>query len=134
MTQTSSIPTPIGIAVVEDAGRYLVGVRTADQPLAGMHEFPGGKCRPGESPGDCAVRECFEETGLAVRSERELQRTTHAYPHAVVELHFWLCRPEPECELRSDHNGYVWVPADHLPHMQFPEANAAVVQMLSSSQ
>ena len=48
----------IGIAVVEHAGRYLVGIRGPDVPLAGYAEFPGGKCLPNESPEDCAVREC----------------------------------------------------------------------------
>eukprot|EP00913_Durusdinium_trenchii_P035339 g33069.t1 len=54
----------IGIAVVEHAGQYLVGVRGDDGPLPGKAEFPGGKCRAGEMPRDCAVRECLEETGL----------------------------------------------------------------------
>jgi mutator protein MutT len=131
MCRSDSTFQTVGIAVVDDGGRYLVGVRPADQPLAGMHEFPGGKCRPGESPRDCAARECLEETGLAVRPERELHRTTHTYPHAVVELHFWLCRPDPCCERRSDHNGYEWVPAERLPELRFPEANAAVIELLA---
>jgi 8-oxo-dGTP diphosphatase len=133
MPQSNSTVTRIGIAVVEDGGRYLVGVRAAGQPLAGLHEFPGGKCRSGESPPDCAVRECLEETGLAVRPERELHSTTHTYSHAEVELHFWLCRPEPDSELRTDHDGYVWVPADRLRDLHFPDANGAVIQSLVQS-
>ena len=47
----------VGIAVVEHAGRYLVGVRGPDVPLAGFAEFPGGKFLINESPFDCAIRE-----------------------------------------------------------------------------
>ena len=32
-----------GIAIVEHDGRFLVGVRQADQVLAGKAEFPGGR-------------------------------------------------------------------------------------------
>src|SRR5262249_17180878 len=43
-------PTQIAIAVVECAGRYLIGQRPAGVPLAGLWEFPGGKIKPGETP------------------------------------------------------------------------------------
>ena len=64
----------IGIAVVEQAGHYLVGLRGPDVPLAGYAEFPGGKCLPNESPEDGAVRECREESGLLVTVDRLLLR------------------------------------------------------------
>jgi mutator protein MutT len=133
MSPSSTPPNRIGIAVVDGAGRFLVGVRAANEPLAGLHEFPGGKCRPGESPRECAVRECLEETGLVVQAVRELHRTTHAYSHAEVELHFWLCRPEPDSQIETDHNGYVWETANRLRELRFPEANAAVVEMLAGT-
>ena len=42
------LATRIGIAVVESAGRILVGQRAADVPLPGLAEFPGGKCESDE--------------------------------------------------------------------------------------
>ena len=77
---------PIGIAVVERDGCYLVGRRGSGGPLAGRDEFPGGKCRPGESPQTCAVRECLEETGITVSADTLLLERTFAYSHADVEL------------------------------------------------
>ena len=53
-----SSATRIGIAVVESAGQVLVGLRPEGVPLAGMAEFPGGKCEQDETPRSCAVREC----------------------------------------------------------------------------
>ena len=58
----------IGIAVVEQAGHFLIGTRGPDVPLAGFAEFPGGKCYEEEAAEDCAVRECLEETGLTFAS------------------------------------------------------------------
>lgn len=124
-------PTRIGIAVVEHAGRYLVGVRGPDGPLPGLAEFPGGKCQSGELPRVCAIRECLEETGLMVLAERLLFNGQHHYAHGDVDLHFWLCRPADATAVMDDHQGYRWVPAAELATLPFPEANAPVVAMLA---
>jgi mutator protein MutT len=123
-----SAPQRIGIAIVEHAGRYLVGIRPEGVPLAGYAEFPGGKCHADEPADACAVRECREETGLAVAPVRLLQQVTHTYPHGTVELSFWLCRPADG--VAADYNGFRWVNAEQLAALRFPEANAAVIARL----
>jgi 8-oxo-dGTP diphosphatase len=122
--------TQVGIAVVAHAGRYLVGVRGANQVLAGRAEFPGGKCEPGESPRDCAERECREETGLAVVAERLLREVRFSYPHGDVVLFFWLCRPADAGMVAPDHRGYRWAAVDELASLPFPEANRSVLELL----
>jgi mutator protein MutT len=124
----------IGIAVVEQAGRYLVGTRGAEGPLPGYAEFPGGKCLPGEDPAACACRECKEETGLAVIAVRELSQIEHEYPHGRLVLHFWLCRPERAADVQSEHQGFEWVSAAGLAEHRFPEANRGVLETLMSGQ
>jgi mutator protein MutT len=122
--------TRIGIAVVESNGKFLIGVRGPDGPLPGFHEFPGGKLHPGETPEACAVRECLEETGLDVRVAEHLWQCRHEYAHGPVELHFFLCHPAAG---GLPHAGrFEWRPADELPQLNFPEANAAVVKRLTS--
>src|SRR5579872_1324767 len=98
-----SDPKSIGIAVVERDGAYLVGTRSDQGPLAGYAEFPGGKCLAAETPECCARRECLEETGLEVHSVRLLLNSIHEYPHGVVDLHFWLCRPACAQQVLEDH-------------------------------
>ena len=120
----------IGIAVVEHARRYLVGIRGPGIPLAGFAEFPGGKCRADESPSDCAVRECLEEAGLQVVAERLLEQSEFEYPHGRVNLHFVLCRPADPREVRVKHGGFHWVSLERLNEMEFPEANATVLKLL----
>mgnify|MGYP003348160976 CR=1 FL=1 len=127
---TSSAVKRIGIAIVEHSGRYLVGTRGPDGPLAGYAEFPGGKCLPDEEPAACAMRECFEETGLTIAVERLLLRREFAYPHARVDLHFFLCHPADPNTVEAQHQGFRWVPVTELRSMQFPEANEPVVDLL----
>lgn len=120
----------IAVAVVEDEGRYLIGLRGEDGPLPGVWEFPGGKVEPGESPQNAAVRECLEETGWLVRVEDRYPDVAHDYEQARVHLHFFVCvaieqqRPLP--------GRFRWVAAAELPGYAFPAANAALVQFLAA--
>jgi mutator protein MutT len=127
-----SAPVPIGIAIVRHEGRYLVGIRGPDGPLPGKAEFPGGKCHPGETSAECAVRECLEETGLSVVAETRVEARQHTYAHATVALEFWLCRLSDPSARREEHQGFRWVAETDLVTLDFPEANAAVVRELTS--
>lgn len=123
--------SPIGIAVVEHLGCYLVGIRGDNGPLPGYAEFPGGKCRPGETPCECAVRECLEETGLAVTAGKLLLNRTFRYPHGHVDLHFWQCHLQQTEDLGRIDNGFRWMPAAELASQKFPEANGPLIELLS---
>lgn len=120
--------TRVGIAIVEHAGRFLVGVRPEGTPLAGAAEFPGGKCDPGETPAECAERECLEETGVHVTAVECLETRTHTYPHGTVEVHFWRC--EFATAPASLLGAFRWVETNELASLPFPEANASVIQKL----
>ena len=100
--------------------------------MAGVWEFPGGKCEPGESPEDATVRECREEAGLVVAIERLRARFEHSYPHGSVELSYHDCRtvdPEAKPDTAS---GFVWVLAADLSHYTFPGANEAIIAALAT--
>jgi mutator protein MutT len=126
------VVTPVAIALVRHNGCYLVGRRGPDGPLADYHEFPGGKCRPGESPEACAVRECREETGLDIEVIRLRHAIEHTYSYGRVRLHFF------DCRIRSDSNpaqasaGFAWVPVHELGQCHFPEPNWAVLAELAA--
>ena len=122
--------TRIGIAIVEYADQFLVGVRNEDIVLAGYDEFPGGKCNVDELPQNCAVRECQEETGIDVVPVRELLNVQHTYDHGDVDLHFWLCRPGNPGACSQPLNGFMWVAREALADCRFPEANRPLIEEL----
>jgi 8-oxo-dGTP diphosphatase len=60
----------VGVAVLDhlpDGLRLLAARRTRPAEVAGRWELPGGKCAPGESLEQAAVRELREELGCTVR-------------------------------------------------------------------
>jgi 8-oxo-dGTP diphosphatase len=130
---TSPSPKRIGIAIVEHDGRYLVGTRGPDSPLPRYAEFPGGKCEAGETAEACAIRETEEETGLNVEIDRLLLRREYAYPHATVDLHFYLCHPKDPQAVRDEHRAFRWIAARSLAELKFPEANVPIIRMLAST-
>jgi 8-oxo-dGTP diphosphatase len=123
----------VAIAVVEQSGCYLVGTRKSGDVLAGLAEFPGGKCLPGEDASACGIRECREETGVKVVAVRRLFVCRHAYDHGMLDLEFWLCRPEVAQDVAKPvANGFKWVSAQALKSLHFPAANWPVLELLTA--
>jgi 8-oxo-dGTP diphosphatase len=92
----STLPDPppperrLAVAVAVIAGpRGVLVVRRRDHvpPWA----FPGGKIEPDETPGEAAVREVAEETGLPVCAGGEIGRRTH--PAAGRTIIYLACSP-----------------------------------------
>ncbi len=124
-------PTLIAIAVVEHDGKFLIGLRPDGVALAGLWEFPGGKVQADETAAQAAVRECREETGLAVEVVAELDAVVHEYEHGQVELHFFRCRPL-DASQKPDAR-FHWVPAAELTAYEFPAANCQLVARLATA-
>ncbi len=121
----------IAVALVRHEGRLLIGRRGNDGPLAGYWEFPGGKVEPGETPAEAAVRECLEETGLAVRVTERYPDVVHHYDYGSVHLHFFACAADAQQQLLPPR--FRWVTPAELSHYTFPAANAAMIERLANS-
>ncbi len=116
-------------AIIERDGCYLVTRRQAGTHLAGVWEFPGGKCDLGESLTACMAREIREELGVEASVGDEIFTVAHEYSDRVVELHFFRCtcdRP-PAPQLGQDMR---WVARDALETLEFPPADTALIRLL----
>jgi mutator protein MutT len=122
--------TDVAIAVVAHNGCYLIGRRGPERTLAGYHEFPGGKCLPGESPETCAIRECREETGLDIEVVRLRRTVKHTYPYGTLHLHFFDCRIVHDHDHGPLADPFLWVPLSQLRDLRFPDPNRPLIDEL----
>lgn len=126
-----SAPVRVAIGVIESAGHVLVGTRPEGVPLAGMAEFPGGKCLYDETTRACVVRESREETGLLVVPRRHLVTTRQEYRHGLIQLDFWMCGLSPDLpDLAVAFVPFRWIPFAALHDVDFPSGNDAALRLL----
>lgn len=119
-------------AVVERDGRILVTRRLKGTHLAGLWEFPGGKCGADEAHEACLARELDEELGVRSTVGREILVTEHAYPERTVRLHFRLAEihDEPRSMLGQEIR---WIERTELSSLEFPEADTELIALLTAS-
>ncbi len=117
-------------AIIERDGRILVTKRQAGAHLAGVWEFPGGKCEPGESLAACMARELREELAIDAVVGHEVLAVTHDYPDRRVELHFLACEVagEPTPILAQEMR---WLQRHELSQLEFPAADAELIRILA---
>jgi mutator protein MutT len=127
MSDQAEHPIPVGIGVIRRGDRFLVRQRPAGTVYAGYWEFPGGKCQSGEAPASAVVRECLEETGLAIVIGRLRRVVAYRYPHGFVELHFYDCTTENPAAEPAAGSGFQWISAADLAGLRFPEADESIL-------
>ena len=77
-------PVPCAGAIVVDGEGRLLLIRRGREPGRGLWSLPGGRCEPGEDAAAAAVRETYEETGLAVAADRLVGRVERPGPGGVT--------------------------------------------------
>lgn len=83
--------TPVAVGILRRAdGDVLFAQRPPGKPYAGYWEFPGGKIERGETAVVALARELDEELAIVVTHAEPLITQRHDYPHAWVELQFFV--------------------------------------------
>jgi 8-oxo-dGTP diphosphatase len=116
--------------LLDSQGRVLLAQRPEGKHLAGLWEFPGGKCEPGESATMALVRELREELGIEAEPGETVMQLPWDYASKSLLLHAmrvprWHGVPR-SCEGQA----LRWVyPSSDLP-MQLAPADLPVMQAL----
>ena len=121
----------VAAAVIERDGRVLLTRRLEGTHLAGLWEFPGGKCEPGEALDVCLRRELREELAVEVVVGEELLSTVHSYPERTVVIHFFTVRllSDPTPQIGQEMQ---WIRRDDLSTLKLPPADDQLVALLQT--
>lgn len=123
----------VAAALIVRDGEVLIGQRRADQPMALLWEFPGGKIEPGESPQQALARELKEELGIEAVVGAAVTRIRHNYRHGgAVDLQFFVVR-EFTGELDNQiYEQIRWVKLKELGGYEFLAADRGLVKDLAA--
>lgn len=123
----------VAVAVIFDGSQRVLITRRPDHvPHAGMWEFPGGKLESGEEAPQALKREILEEVGLRILSSEYLGEVVFQYPDKnVTLLVFFVLQFTGEARCCESQTDLRWVERSELANYQFPEANHAVLRMIS---
>lgn len=128
----TAAPIIVTAAVIERDGHFFMTRRLKDTHLAGMWEFPGGKCGRGESLVGSLERELMEELGVRSIIGDEIFTVEHTYPERTVRLHFFATAilDEPKPLLGQEMR---WVSRAELQTLELPEADRGLVELLTKA-
>lgn len=134
---SARVPGPalrfVAAALIVRDGEVLIGQRRADQPMASLWEFPGGKIEAGESPQQALARELAEELGIHASIGPPVTRIRHNYRHGgAVDLQFFSVR-EFVGEIQNRIYQQVrWVKLAELPDYEFLAADRGLIRDLAA--
>lgn len=123
----------VAAALILRDGEVLIGQRRADQPMALLWEFPGGKIEPGENAQQALVRELSEELGIQATIGPAVIRIRHNYRHGgAVDLQFFAVREFSGEIANQIYQQVRWVKLEDLPSYEFLAADRGLVKDLAA--
>lgn len=111
-------------------GRVLLAQRPPGKHLAGLWEFPGGKCEPGETPHDALRRELREEIGIEAGALEALIAVPWHYPEKSILLDVYRVLAHTGNAHGREGQAVRWVGANELSSVLMPQADRPVIAAL----
>lgn len=120
----------VAAVIRDDGGRILLTQRPAGKHLAGLWEFPGGKCEPGERPHDALRRELREEIGIEASAFERLIAIPWRYPEKTILLDVYSVVEFAGAAHGRENQALQYVSPDAMSNIPMPPADRPVVNAL----
>lgn len=130
----SSFLTVSAAALVDRDGRLLVQKRPAGRAMAGLWEFPGGKCEAGETPEAALIRELREEVGIETHESCLAPACFASEPlgDAHLLLLLYVCRKWTGIVQPLEASELKWVYPHELYALDMPPADRPLIGLLEA--
>ena len=112
-------------------GRVLLAQRAKGKHLAGLWEFPGGKCEPGELPEHALRRELHEELGVEIGAVEKLIAVPWSYPRKSIVLDVYNVLTHAGSIHGSEGQALRWATVAEMRHIAMPPADRPIVTALN---
>jgi len=100
----------VAVGVIPNAnGEILLTKRPEDALLGGLWEFPGAKCRDGETLENALRRGVSERVGIDVEPESEILSVRHAFSHFKITMHAFSCQTVDSGGVAESPQPYRWI-------------------------
>lgn len=115
-------------AILIHDNRILVGQRPENKRFGTKWEFPGGKCKPGETPQEALHREIREELAITIEIVCQLPAVSHNYAEFTIQLIPFVCRPLSTQIMLSEHSGILWLNPAELNRIDLTDADRILLE------
>jgi 8-oxo-dGTP diphosphatase len=117
-------------AIIKKNERILAVRRKKGENMAGQWEFPGGKIRAGESPGETLIREILEELEIKILPDEPLPPVEYDYPEFSIRLMPFRCKWLKGTIEMHVHDQCKWLTVSELDSLNWSKADLVVVEMI----
>lgn len=118
--------------ILDQQQQVFLAKRPQEVHQGGKWEFPGGKLEVGESAYQALKRELQEEIGIDINTAQEFLEISHQYSDKSVVLTVFIVSDYQGQPWGREGQQTIWRKADELAALDFPAANAEIVEKLQS--
>ena len=120
----------VAVGVIVREQQYFLTKRLDSAHQGGKWEFPGGKVEENETVAQALHRELQEEIAIDTLSCYPLIEISHDYGDKKVLLDVYVVDNFQQEPIAQEGQQSGWFSLDELVNLDFPQANAAIIEKL----
>ncbi len=120
----------VAVGVIIREQQYFLTKRLDNAHQGGKWEFPGGKVEKEETVAQALHRELQEEIAIDILSCYPLIEISHDYGDKKVLLDVYIVDNFQQEPIAQEGQKSGWFSLDELVNLDFPTANAAIIEQL----